>query len=283
MSSVSAAGASRLAIIGGGKMGGTIAARVVSTGLFPAARVVISDPDPTIGPRLEARLGKGAAPSVIDNPIAAIEGASTVLLSVRPQDMPSVLERLRGHLTLEQLVMSIAAGVELQTLEMGLRHAAIIRVMPNTPAQVGQSISAWFATEAVTEAQKADARAILGAIGRELEVDRERAIDMVTAVSGSGPAWIMLMLEAMIDAGVQIGLRPDWARELALQTMTGSAELMRETALHPAQLRNMVTTPAGTTAAGLYAMEKGGLRGAIMSGIAAAYERCLELGAAARK
>ena len=283
MSPASAAGAPKLAIIGGGVMGGTIAARVVETGLLPAAQVVISDPDAGIGSRLEARLGKGTAPTAINDHVTAVQGASAVLLSVKPQVVPDVVAALRGHLNREQLVISIAAGVELQTLRTGLDHAAIIRVMPNTPAQVGQSISAWIATEAVSTAQKAEARGILGAIGRELEVDREHYIDMVTAVSGSGPAWIMLMLEAMIDAGVQIGLRPDWARELALQTMTGSAELMRETAMHPAQLRNMVTTPAGTTAAGLYAMEKGGLRSAIMSGIVAAYERCLELGAAARK
>jgi pyrroline-5-carboxylate reductase len=273
----------KLALIGGGKMGGTIAARVVETGLFPTEHVVVSDPDEGTGPRLKARLGAGKAPSAINDHIAAIDGASTVLLAVTPQNVPAVMETLRGHLHLEQLVMSIAAGVELQTLQLGLRHAAIIRVMPNTPAQVGQGISAWIATEEVTDAQKAEARGILQAIGREFEVDRERYIDMVTAMSGSGPAWVMLMLEAMIDAGVQIGLRPEWAKELALQTMTGSVELMRETGMHAAQLRNMVTTPAGTTAAGLYAMEKGGLRAAIMSGIVAAYERCLELGAAARK
>ncbi|HET7769435.1 MAG TPA: pyrroline-5-carboxylate reductase [Chloroflexota bacterium] len=280
---MSPSSAPQLALIGGGVMGGTIAARVIEIGLFPAARVTISDPDASIAGRLEQRLGKGAAPAVINDHVAAIEGASTVLLATKPQIIPDVAKALRGYLAPDQLVMSIAAGVEIQTIQQGLQHDAIIRVMPNTPAQVGQGISAWIATAAVSEAQKAEARGILGAIGREIEVSREREIDMVTAVSGSGPAWVMLMVEAMIDAGVQIGLRPDWARELALQTMAGSAELMRETGMHPAQLRNMVTTPAGTTAAGLYAMEKGGLRAAIMSGIAAAYERSVELGAAARK
>lgn len=296
----------KLALIGGGKMGSAIAARVVETGLAPASRVVVSDPDPNTRARLDAKLAggdggsgggsaeregdrsatKGAAkgaPATLDDPVEAVQGASTVLLAVRPQDMPAVMESLQGHLHLEQLVVSIAAGVEIQTLQLRLRHSAIIRVMPNTPAQVGEGISAWIATEEVTPDQKAEARAILGAIGREFEVDRERSIDMVTAMSGSGPAWVMLMIEAMIDAGVQIGLRPDWARELAMQTMTGSVALMRETGLHAAQLRNMVTTPAGTTAAGLYAMEKGGLRAAIMGGIVAAYERSLELGEAARK
>jgi pyrroline-5-carboxylate reductase len=276
----------KLALIGGGKMGGTIAARVVQSGLVAPEHVVVSDPDESVRARIEARLSAGAAGGRIEtifDHAGAAQGASTVVLAVTPQVLPVVMDTLRGHLRLDQLVLSIAAGVELQTLQLGLRHAAIVRVMPNTPAQVGQAISAWIASEEVTEAQKAEARAILGAIGRELEVDRERYLDMVTAVSGSGPAWIMLMLEAMIDAGVHIGLRPDWARELALQTMAGSVELMRETGKHPAELRNMVTTPAGTTAAGLYAMEQGGLRAAIAGGIVAAYERCLALGAAARK
>jgi pyrroline-5-carboxylate reductase len=269
----------KLAVIGGGKMGGAIATRVVETGLLPPERVVVSDPVEPVRRALAERAGIA---TTADNR-AAIEGASTVLLAVVPQVMPAVMESLRGHLEPDQLVMSIAAGVELGTLQRGLAHAAIIRVMPNTPAQVGQSISAWMATAEVTPAQKAEARAILRAFGRELEVERERHLDMVTALSGSGPAWVMLMVEAMTDAGVQIGLRRDWAYDLALQTMAGSVEWARQTGKHPAELRNLVTTPGGTTAAGLYAMERGGLRAAILSGIVAAYERCLELGEAARR
>jgi pyrroline-5-carboxylate reductase len=269
----------KLAIIGGGVMGGAIATRVVQSGLLPPERIALSDPDEARCAELAARLGVA---TMFDNRVAAA-GASTVLLAAKPQVVPAVMDDLRGHLRLDQLVMSIAAGVELQTLALGLRHAAIIRVMPSTPAQVGQSISAWMATEEVTPAQKAEARAILGTFGREFEVDQERYLDMVTAVSGSGPAWIMLMLEAMTDAGVQIGLKREWAYDLALQTMSGSVELARQTGKHPVELRNMVTTPGGTTAAGLYAMERGGLRAAIAGGILAAYERCLELGAAARK
>lgn len=270
----------RLAIVGGGKMGGTFAARVLETGAAGVGHVVVSEPDAATRARLEAR-----APEVrtTDDLAQAVPGASLVLLAVTPQIMPVVLESLRSHLQPEQVVVSIAAGVQLQTLQSGLGHDAIVRVMPNTPAQVGQGIAAWATSAAVTDDQKAEVRTLLQAVGRELEVDQERYLDMVTAVSGSGPAWVMLMLEAMIDAGVQIGLKPDWARELAMQTMSGSVQLMRETGKHPAELRNMVTTPGGTTAAGLYAMEKAGLRAAIMDGIVAAYERSLELGAAARK
>lgn len=270
----------RLAILGGGKMGGTFAARAVESGVIPSERVVVSEPAEGIRSNLEARI-----PGIITlfDHTRAISDASTVILAVTPQIVPAVTVALRDHLQRDQLVMSIAAGVELQTLRDGLSHEAIVRVMPNTPAQIGQGISAWIATSAVTAEQKAEARAILQAVGREFEVDREAYLDMVTAMSGSGPAWVMLMLESMIDAGVQIGLRPEWAKELALQTMSGSVELARATGKHPAELRNMVTTPGGTTAAGLYAMEQGGLRATIMRGIVAAYERSLQLGAAARK
>jgi pyrroline-5-carboxylate reductase len=269
----------RLAVIGGGQMGGSIVSRVVEQGLLPADHVTVGEPNRELRQSLEARLG---VRTTADN-AAAIKSATTVLLAVKPQIMTLAMDELRGHLHLDQLVMSIAAGVELRTLEMGLRHAAIIRVMPNTPAQVGMSISAWKATDEVTPAQKAEARAILQAFGREFEVDREQYLDMVTAVSGSGPAWVMLMLEALTDAGVQIGLKREWAYDLALQTFAGSVELARQTGKHPAELRNVVTTPGGTTAAGLYEMERGGLRGVIAAGIVAAYERCVALGEAARK
>lgn len=272
------AGPRKLAIIGGGKMGGPIVRRVVETRLLPPGQVVVGEPLEAIRTDLAARLGVA---TVAENS-AAVAGADTVLLAVTPQVMPAVIDDLRQRLEPEQLVVSIAAGVTLTTLTEGLRHPAVVRVMPNAPAQVGQSISAWIASPAVTPEQKGAARAVLQSFGREFEVDAERSLDMVTAVSGSGPAWVMLMVEAMIDAGVQIGLRPEWARELVLQTMSGSVELARQTGKHPAELRNLVTTPGGTTAAGLFAMERGGLRPAIAAGIVAAYERSLALGEAAR-
>jgi pyrroline-5-carboxylate reductase len=269
----------KLAVIGGGKMGGPFAARVVETGLLPPDRVVVSEPVAATRERLAARLGVTAVASNTQ----AIEGASTVLLAVTPQVIPTVLADLRGHFAPEQLAVSIAAGVTMETVQRGLDHETVVRVMPNTPAQVGQGVSAWIAAASVTAAQKAETRAVLRSVGTELEVDRESYLDMVTAVSGSGPAWVMLVVEAMIDAGVQIGLRPDWSRELVYQTFSGSIELARQSKLHPAELRNQVTSPGGTTAAGLYAMERAGLRGAIAGGIVAAFERSLALGEAARK
>jgi pyrroline-5-carboxylate reductase len=271
--------APKLAVIGGGKMGGAITARVVETGLLPPQRVVVSDLVETIRTDLSSRLGVQA---VSDNRLA-VDGASCIVLAVTPQVLPAVLDGLQGQLRPEQIVVSIAAGVTIETLVGGLGHPAVIRVMPNILAQVAQGISAWFAAPAVAASQKAEARAVLQSVGREFEVDREPALDMVTAVSGSGPAWVMLMVEAMIDAAVQIGLRPDWARELVYQTMSGSITLARETGKHPAELRNQVTTPGGTTAAGLYEMERAGLRAAVAGGIVAAYRHSLALGAAARQ
>ena len=267
-----------LAVLGGGQMGGSIISRVVESGLFPASRVRVGEPYEPLRRALAERLGVQAT---ADNR-EAIEGADTILLAVKPDIIRVAAEQLRDRLTPDTLVMSIAAGVELATIQRGLQHPAIIRVMPSTPAQVGMSISAWFATEHVTAQQKETARAILRSFGREFEVDQEKYLDMVTAVSGSGPAWVMLMLEALTDAGVQIGLKREWAYDLALQTFAGSTELARQTGKHPAELRNVVTTPGGTTAAGLYEMERGGLRGTIAAGIVAAYKRCVELGEAAR-
>jgi pyrroline-5-carboxylate reductase len=266
----------RLAIIGGGKMGAPIAARVVETSLLPPERLVVSEPLEAARTALAQRLGIATTTSNTE----AIRSADAVLLAVTPPVIPVVLDDLRGHVQPGQLVLSIAAGVELATIAQGLQHDAVIRVMPNTPAQVGQSISAWVASPAVTPTHKAQARAVLRSFGAELEVDREAYLDMVTAVSGSGPAWVMLMVEAMIDAGVQIGLRREWATELVLQTVSGSIALARHTGEHPAKLRNLVTTPGGTTAAGLYAMERAGLRAAMGDGFVAAYLRSQPGGAA---
>ncbi len=269
----------RLAVIGGGQMGGAILTRAISAGLYSTSEVVVSDADAGIRDRLRASLGVTA---IFDTP-AAIDGATCILLAVKPQILTALGRDLRGRLHPGQVVLSIAAGIELATLQDALGHTAIVRAMPNTPAQVGQGVTAWCATPDVGDASRAEIRALLASVGTELEVDAERYLDMVTAVSGSGPAWAMVIIEAMTDAGVQLGLRRDWSYELVLQTLAGSVALARATGRHPADLRNMVTTPGGTTAAGLAAMERSGLRAALADGIVAAYQRSVELGATARK
>jgi pyrroline-5-carboxylate reductase len=268
----------RLAILGGGQMGGAILARALASGLYAPDDVTVSDADAAARSRIERQHGV----RTLFDAAAAAEGASCILVAVKPQVLAVVGQELRGHLRSGQVVLSIAAGIEIDTICDALGHDEVVRAMPNTPAQVGQGVTAWCATGAVSHASRAEVRDLLRAVGTELEVDAERYLDMVTAVSGSGPAWAMLVFEAMTDAGVNLGLRRDWAYELVLQTFTGSVALARETGRHPADLRNSVTTPGGTTAAGLAAMEHAGARAALAGGIEAAYRRAVDLGAAAR-
>lgn len=248
-----------------------MAARIVSAGTVPPELVVVSTPRAGARAALSAELG---VHTTSDN-AAAVAGAATIVVAVTPQVLPIVMRDLRGQLYPQQLVVSIVAGVSLELLADGLRHAALVRAMPSILARVGWSLTVWMSRYEVTAAQRDHARAIFLACGDELEVEHEQYLDMVTAVSGSGPAWILLLLEVLIDAGVHVGLTRELARRLALHTMAGTMELVGASGLHPAELRQSVTTPAGTTAAGLAAMEEGRLRATIVSGVAAAYERFL--------
>ena len=208
----------------------------------------------------------------------AVAGAETVVFAVKPQNLAAVLGDLRRILKPEQLVLSIVAGASLHTLTQGLEHPAVVRVMPNTPAQIGAGISVWTATSQVSEAQKAVAQSILSALGKEIYVAEEHYLDMATALSGSGPAYVFLFIEALIDAGVHIGLPREMAERLVQQTVVGSAQFAIESGKHPAELRNMVTSPGGTTTEGLRWLEEGALRAMITQAVAAAYEKSLALG-----
>ena len=208
----------------------------------------------------------------------AVGDCDTVVLSIKPQVLAKVMNNLKGVLKKRQLVLSIVAGATTETIGKGLQHDKIIRVMPNTPAQVGQGISVWTATSAVSQAQKDAAQKILSAMGKELFVSEEKYIDMATAISGSGPAYIFLIMEALTDAAVHIGLPRKLAEELVSQTVLGSAYMSRETGKHPAELKNMVTSPGGTTAEGLLCLEKGGVRAILAQAVIAAYEKAQRLG-----
>jgi pyrroline-5-carboxylate reductase len=191
-----------------------------------------------------------------------------------------VLAQLHDVLAPSALVISIMAGVTVKTMQQAMRATQpIVRVMPNTPAQLGLGASGWFATSAVTGAQLATARAILGAMGIEAQFDNEYAIDMVTGVSGSGPAFVFLFAEAYIDAAVRIGIARPAAEKLCIQTLKGSVALIEQSGMHPAQLKNQVTSAGGTTAAGLHALERGALRAAVAEAVEAAWRRAQELGA----
>lgn len=203
---------------------------------------------------------------------------SVVVLAVKPQRIARVLGELKGALSDSQLVLSVVAGARMETIASELGHPAVARAMPNTPAQIGQGMTAWTSTPEVSERQLEVVRALLGALGREMYVENENMIDMATALSATGPTYIFMMMEALVDAGVHMGFSRHVAEELVTQTMLGSVLFARETHKHPAELRNMVTSPGGTSAEAIYQMEKGSLRTVLSKAVYSAYQRAVALG-----
>jgi len=205
-------------------------------------------------------------------------GSSIVMLTVKPQRLSAILAELREVVQPHQLVISIVAGARVETIADALQNRSIARAMPNTPAQIGEGMTVWTATPEVDEAQQAQIHAVFGALGSEMHVEEERMIDMATALSATGPTYTFLMMEALIDAGVHMGFSRHVAEELVLQTMLGSVLFARESRKHPAELRNMVTSPGGTSAEAIYQMEKGGLRTVLSKAVWAAYQKATALG-----
>lgn len=210
--------------------------------------------------------------------LEAIDEADLVILAIKPQDLPAVFRQLHRELKPGQAALSIVAGAKMATLSKGLGHSAIIRVMPNTPAQIGHGMSLWTCSTEVGQAKRDVTQSILGTIGREIYVEDEKYLDMATALSASGPAYVFLFIEALIDAGVYVGLPRDMARILALQTVYGSARLVMDTGKHPAELKDMVVSPGGTTAEGLQVLERGGVPAAVVDAVNAAYQKSIKLG-----
>lgn len=268
-----------LAFIGGGTMAEAMIRGLLERHLVPASRIIVT------GPRRERRaeLRRAFGVRVAASNLAAAKQADVVILSVKPQILPVVLRELHGKLRPEQLVLSIVAGATLRAIGEGLGHEAVVRSMPNTPAQVGMGISVWCATREVDEAQRGRAATILGALGEQIAVDDEELVDMATAVSGTGPTYVFLLMEALVDAAVHLGFSRRVAEELVLQTVEGSALFARKSGRHLAELRNMVTSPGGTSAAAIYQLEKGGLRTVLSKAIYAAYQRTRELGEMAER
>jgi pyrroline-5-carboxylate reductase len=234
------------------------------------------------GPR-EARLAQLQEQyriAVFTENAEASQGADVVVLSVKPQRLGKVLEGLRGALKPGALVLSIVAGATISTIGHGLEHTRIVRAMPNTPAQIGEGITVWTAAPEVADEQLEMARQILCALGDEIFVEEENYLDMATALSGTGPAYVFLFMEAMVDAGVHLGFPRRIAEQLVAKTVRGSVDYYseRDDPVHLARLRNQVTSPGGTSAAALYYLEKAGFRTAISRAIWAAYERSRELG-----
>lgn len=268
-----ALGDTSLAVVGAGAMGEAMLAGLVDRRLIDPGRVTASHP------RAERRDALAAAHGIrvtADN-LAAARDADVLLLAVKPQMLLGVMTELSGQLRADQLVISVIAGASTRALGEGLQHPAVVRSMPNTPAQIGQGVTVWYATASVVATDRDRVRAMLGALGREFEVQDERLVAMATAVSGTGPTFIFLFIEAMTDAAVHLGFPRHVARELVLDTMSGSAEFALQSGKHVAELRDMVTSPGGTSAEALYQLEKGGLRTVVSDAVWAAFERTLQL------
>ena len=216
--------------------------------------------------------------SVVADNVEALEGAGLAVLAVKPQSLLQVLNDLKGKLSSKQAVLSIVAGASIENIAKGLQHEAIIRAMPNTPGQIGAGITVWTASPQVRDEHREMARSLLVALGQEVAVPDEKIIDMATALSASGPAYVFTFIEALIDAGVYLGMSRDLARQLAAQTVLGSSRMVLESTTHPAQLRDMVTSPGGTTAEALLALEEGEFRATVMNAVIAAYQKAKDLG-----
>ncbi|MDE2838054.1 MAG: pyrroline-5-carboxylate reductase [Chloroflexota bacterium] len=264
----------RVGFAGGGVMAEAMLSRAIASGLCAADDVAVGEPIPARRAELSQRYGIAAHP---DN-TTAVNGAEMVVIAVKPQHAGHVYHDLHGALDAEQTVLSIAAGVTIRSLADGLGHDRIIRVMPNTPAQIGAGISVWTATSEVPDTARRAAASLLGTLGREWRVDSEDYLDMATAVSGSGPAYVFAFIEALTEAGVFVGMPRDMAQTLAVETTLGSARLAAESGEAAAILRERVTSPGGTTAAALRELERKGFKSALIEGVTAAFHRSQELG-----
>ena len=288
----------RLSFIGCGVMAEAIIAGLLSKNLVKPEQVVGSHPRAERREELQEKYGirvfennreavghharaAGVGTTVAEHATSASgkeAGSSIVMLTVKPQRLSAILAELREVVQPHQLVISIVAGARVETIAEALQNGSIARAMPNTPAQIGEGMTVWTATPEVDETQQAQIHAVFGALGSEMHVEEERMIDMATALSATGPTYTFLMMEALIDAGVHMGFSRHVAEELVLQTMLGSVLFARESRKHPAELRNMVTSPGGTSAEAIYQMEKGGLRTVLSKAVWAAYQKATALG-----
>ena len=268
-----------VAFIGSGTMAEAMIQALLRASEVTAEQIIASGPRAERGEKLQARYGV----RVTSDNVAAASEAGIVVLSVKPQVLPTVLAELRSHIRPAALVFSIVAGMPIATIHAGLDHAAIVRTMPNTPAQIGEGMTVWTAAPEVTEAQRTQAQTILQTMGSEMYVTHEDALNMATAVSGTGPTYVFLLMEALVDAAVHLGFSRRQARLLVIQTVLGSTKFAQQSDLHLAQLRNMVTSPGGTSAEAIYQLEKGGMRTVLSKAIWAAYKKSRLLGERAQQ
>ncbi len=264
-----------IGFIGGGQMAEALIKGILSAGLYNKSQIFLSEPD-----KKRSKYMKDSYGIYITNTSDTIwQQCSSVILAVKPQVMESVLQESKQHVETKHLIVSVAAGLPISFYEQQLErsNAKIIRVMPNTPALILEGASALSYNKNVTEEDATIGKQIFDAVGTCVILD-EHYLDGVTGLSGSGPAYVFTFIEAMIDAGIKTGLTRDAAETLTLQTIAGSVRLMQEKKEHPAALRSQVTSPGGTTIAGLHVLEREGFRGIIMDAIETATNRSIELG-----
>jgi pyrroline-5-carboxylate reductase len=263
-----------ITFIGGGVMAEALIQGLLNKKIIAPDSIMVAEPRE----KRRAELAERYQVRTTANNRDANRVSKIVVLAIKPQVLARVLTELHGILYPDQLVISIIAGGRIATLAEGLAHNTIVRAMPNTPAQIGEGVTVWTTTPQVTEAQREQARTIFQALGKDVLVDEEKYLDMATAVSGTGPTYTFLVLEALIDAAVHLGFSRDQAHDIVLETMRGSILYAQQTGKHPAELRNMVTSPGGTSAEAIYQMEKGALRTVLSKAVWAAYQKSCLLG-----
>jgi pyrroline-5-carboxylate reductase len=263
-----------IATVGTGMMAEAMIGGLLKGRLVEASQVIASHPRAERRDHLSGEYGIRVVSSNVD----ALGDADVVLLAVKPQMLVKVGREIAPHLRRGQLVLSVLAGATTIALTSILRHDQVVRAMPNTPASIGAGMTVWYATPETTSEQRGWAASLLGTLGAEIEVDDEKMVAMATAVSGTGPTYVFLVMEALIDAAVHLGFPRHIAHDLVVETLEGSTRYARHTGDHPAVLRNAVTSPGGTSAAALHELESGRLRTVLSEAVWAAFRRTLELG-----
>jgi pyrroline-5-carboxylate reductase len=266
----------KLAIIGAGNMAKAMLEGILRAGLLPAESMMVTNR--SVG-KLEILSEYCCIRTSYDNGEAAQFG-DVIVLAVKPSDLRVACQQLQPHLRVDQLVISVAAGATVETIKrwLGRHDQPVARAMPNTPAQIGLGMTGWIASQEVRPLQRETARQILAVLGREIEFQDEAALDMVTAISGSGPAYVFYLAEVLAQAGREIGLGEQESQELVLQTLYGAAAMLRANGKSAAELRSAVTSKGGTTEAALQEFQRGGLAATIQRGVQAAHRRGQELG-----
>lgn len=269
---------SRIAFVGCGVMAESIIAGLLRQKVVRAEQIAASHPRKDRRAYLKETYGIEVYASNTETVGVPTSNDSLVVLCVKPQRINGILKELSGTVRPEQLVISIVAGAKIAAFTDALDNRLVVRAMPNTPAQIGAGMTAWTCSPETDETHRAQVRELLSALGKQLHVETENMIDMATSLSATGPTYIFMMMEALTDAGVHMGFSREVSKELVQQTMLGSTLFAIDSHKHPAELRNMVTSPGGTSAAAIYEMEKGGLRTVLSKAVYAAYQRAVDLG-----